>query len=75
MLATLLLTGMSSFNFVHFVVGFILLICALAIVVILLRWVMGLMGVAIPQPLLVVLGIVLFVVFMLLLLNWAGISF
>jgi hypothetical protein len=64
--------GMSGFNFVHFMVGFILVVCAIAIVIILVRWLLSLMGVAIPQPLMVVLGIFLFVVMMLLLLNWSG---
>jgi hypothetical protein len=61
-----------GFNFIHFVVGFLLMVCALAIVIILCKWLLGLMGVPIPQPLLVVLGIIIFVILLLMLLSWSG---
>jgi hypothetical protein len=66
--------GGSTFNFIHFVVGLILVVCALAILIILVRWLCSLAGVAIPQPLLLVLGIILFVILFIVLLNWAGLG-
>lgn len=77
MIASLLFQShyLTGFNFVHFVVGFILVCCAIAVVIILVRWLLALAGVTIPQPLLLVLGIVLFVVLMLALLSWSGVNF
>jgi hypothetical protein len=66
--------GGSAFNFIHFVVGLILVVCALAILIILVRWLCSLAGVTIPQPLLLVLGIILFVILFIVLLNWAGLG-
>jgi hypothetical protein len=66
--------GGSAFNFIHFVVGLILVVCALAILIILVKWLCSLAGVAIPQPLLLVLGILLFVILFIVLLNWAGLG-
>jgi hypothetical protein len=63
-----------TFNFVHFMIGFILLICAIAIVIILVKWIAQLSGVAVPAPLMMVLGILLFVVLLILLLNWSGLG-
>jgi hypothetical protein len=73
MLATmLLLQRMGTFNFLHFIVGFIFLVCAIAIVIILVKWLAQLTGVTVPPPLMMVLGILLFVVLLVVLLNWAG---
>jgi Na+/alanine symporter len=65
----------TAFNFIHFIVGFLLLICVIAVVIIGVRWLAALAGVAIPPPLMAILGILLFVVLLLLLLNWSGLSF
>jgi hypothetical protein len=43
-------------------VSFIVIACVFAVVIILAKWVIGLTGVVIPQPLLVVAGILLFLV-------------
>ena len=57
---------------VHFLVGFLILICVLAVVIIGFRWLLSLTGIVIPQPLLVILGIIIFIVLLLVLLNWSG---
>jgi hypothetical protein len=62
----------STFVPMHFLVGFLVMVCILAIVIIAVRWLLGLAGIAIPQPLLLILGIVLFLVCLLALLNYSG---
>ena len=69
-----IIASLGSFNFPHFIIGFIFLVCAIAIIIILVKWLAGLMGLAIPQPLMVVGGILLFMLLLWLLLNWAGFS-
>jgi hypothetical protein len=73
-LANLLLQHMGAFNFVHFIVGFLLVVCAIAIVIICVKWLAGLAGEAVPPPLMLVLGILLFIVLLLMLLNWSGLA-
>lgn len=63
-----------TFNFIHFAVGLLLLFCVLAILVIGVKWLCSLAGIAIPQPLLVILGIIVFIVLLLMLLNWSGVG-
>jgi hypothetical protein len=58
---------------IRFIVGFILVCCLIAIVIILVKWLAGLAGVAIPGPLMLVLGILLFVVLLLWLLSYSGV--
>ena len=53
-------------------VQFIIFVCAVAIVIILGRWLLQLTGLAIPQPLLVCLGILAFVVLLCMFLSWSG---
>jgi len=64
--------AMSSFNAVHFAVGFILLICVLAIVIIGIKWLLTLAGITVPQPVLVMLGILVFMVLLIALLDYSG---
>ena len=66
-LATLLLNPISA------MIGAVVLCICLAIVIILARWVLSLTGLAIPQPLLIVFGLILFLVMLLFFLNWSGI--
>jgi len=68
----LAMVGMSGFSAIHFLVGFIVLICVVAIVIIAAKWLLSLTGLAIPQPLLVILGILIFLVLLLWLLSWSG---
>ena len=63
---------LAGFNAIHFLIGFIVLICVVAIMIILIRWLLTLTGLAIPQPLLVCLGILLFLALFLYLLSWSG---
>lgn len=70
----LLATTVGAFNFFHFIIGFILVVCAIAIVIILVKWLAQLAGVAIPPALMLVGGILLFVLLLLLLLNYSGYS-
>ena len=62
----------SSFNFIHFVVGLLLVFCALAILIIGVKWLCSLAGITIPPPLMLILGIIVFVVLLMMLLDWAG---
>jgi len=59
-------------NPIRFMVGFILLCCCIAVVIILVKWLAGLAGVAVPAPLMLVLGIILFVILLLMLLSYSG---
>ena len=43
-----------------------------AIVIILGRWLLSLTGIAIPQPLMIVLGLIVFLVLLLFFLDWIG---
>jgi hypothetical protein len=58
---------------VRFLVGFLVMVCVIAIVIIAVRWLLGLAGVAIPQPLMIIFGILIFVVCLLWLLSWSGV--
>ena len=69
LLALSLVTG---FNALHFLVGVVVLICVLAIIVIGVRWLASLAGVVIPQPLLIIGGILLFLGLFLWVMNWSG---
>ncbi|HXN71577.1 MAG TPA: hypothetical protein VN861_03375 [Candidatus Acidoferrales bacterium] len=59
-------------DLIHFLVGFLILCCVIACVIILVKWLCGLMGVTIPPPLMAVLGIILFIILLLMLLNYSG---
>jgi hypothetical protein len=65
--------GGGTFDLIHFLIGFVVLVCVLAVVIILVRWLASLAGVTIPPPLMLVLGILLFLLLFLVLLNWTGI--
>ena len=71
----LLASNLMSFNFPRFIIGFVFVCCAIAIVIILVKWLAGLAGAAIPPPLMLVLGILVFMLLMWLLLGWAGYNF
>lgn len=64
--------SLSGFSAIHFLVGFIVLICVLAIMIIGVKWLLSLTGIAIPQPLLIILGILIFMLLLLWLLSWSG---
>ena len=73
-LAMLLFAGsIQGSSLLHFAVGFIVLIVVLAIVIIGVKWLIGLTGLTIPQPLWLILGLVLFLILLLVLLQWSGI--
>jgi hypothetical protein len=69
---SLVASTLTTFSFPHFIVGFIFLCCAIAIVIILVKWLAGLAGFTIPPPLMLVAGILLFMLLLALLLNWSG---
>ena len=71
-MSILLASGLASFSAIHFLIGFIVLICVLAIVIILGKWLIGLTGLAIPPPLMMALGIILFLALFLWLLQFSG---
>lgn len=56
----------------RFLAGFLVLVCVLAIVIIAVRWLISLTGIAVPQPLLLVLGILLFLILLFFLLDYSG---
>lgn len=60
------------FSPVRFLIGFLVLVCILAIMVVAVKWLMDLAGIPIPQPLLVILGILVFMILLLVLVNWSG---
>jgi hypothetical protein len=55
-----------------FLFWFLITIAVLAIVIIGVRWLLGLAGVTIPQPLMLILGILLFIVLMYALWHFVG---
>ena len=59
-------------SFIRFAIGFLVLCCVIACVIILVRWLISLTGWTVPQPLLVVAGILMFLFLFLFLLSWAG---
>lgn len=61
-----------AFSPIHFLVGFLILVCVIAILIIACKWLMGLAGITIPQPLLVILGILIFMILLLVVLNYSG---
>lgn len=67
-----MLLAATVFSPIHFLIGFLILVCVIAIVIIGVKWLIALTGIAIPQPLLMILGIILFMVLLLMLLNYSG---
>jgi hypothetical protein len=57
---------------IAFLFWFLIVIAVLAIVIIGAKWLMGLAGITIPQPLVVILGIVLFIVLLYALFHFVG---
>ena len=57
---------------ISIMVGFLVFCICVAIVIILGKWILSLIGLPIPQPVLVVLGLIVFLILLLLFLNWAG---
>ena len=55
---------------ISFLVGFLVLCCVVACVIILVRWLLALTGLPIPQPILIVAGIILFLICFLWLLSY-----
>ena len=68
-----LLAGGGAADPVRFLVGFLISCCVIACVIILVRWLCSLAGFFIPQPLMLVFGIILFICFLLWVLNWSGV--
>ena len=57
---------------ISFLIWFLVLIVVIAIVIIGIKWLMGVAGIAIPPPLMYILGLILFLVLLLVLLNYSG---
>jgi hypothetical protein len=68
----LLASGFVGFSPLHFLIGFIILVCVLAIVIIAVQWLLGLAGITIPPPIKLILGIMLFLCLFLWLISWSG---
>jgi hypothetical protein len=62
----------SGFDPVRGMIGFVIFCICVAIVIILGRWLLALAGITIPQPLMIVLGLIVFLVLFLLFLDWVG---
>jgi hypothetical protein len=58
---------------IEFLIAFIVFICVCAIVIVGGRWLLSLIGIAIPQPLLIILGILVFLVLFLFLMDYTNI--
>jgi hypothetical protein len=72
-LALLLSVGsLSGFSAIHFLIGFIIMVVVLAVVIIAVKWLIGLTGLVIPQPLWLILGLLLFLALLLWLIQWSG---
>lgn len=63
---------MLASNPIAMMVEFIVFCCVIAVVIILARWLLALTGLAIPQPLMIVLAILLFLVLLYFFLDWTG---
>ena len=61
-----------GFSPIRGLIGFVIFCVCVAIVIILGRWLLSLTGIAIPQPLMVVLGLIVFLVLLLFFLDWIG---
>jgi hypothetical protein len=59
---------------ISFMLSFLVFIVVLAIIVIGVRWLLSLTGLVIPQPLLYILGLILFLVLLFVFLNYAGVG-
>ena len=66
------LASLMLFDPVRAMIGFIVFCICIAIVIILGRWLLSLAGLAIPQPLMIVLGLIVFLVLFLFFLDWVG---
>ena len=71
---SLLANGLTAFSPIHFLVGFLILVCVIAIVIIACKWLLSLTGIAIPQPLLLILGIIIFLILLMVLLQYSGLA-
>lgn len=60
-------------NAVGFLVSFLVFIIVIAIVIIGVRWLLSVAGVPIPQPLLIILGLIFFLIVLLFFLNFTGV--
>lgn len=69
---SMLAAGTLHFNPLNFLIGFLILVCVIAVVIIGIRYLISLTGWVIPAPLLAMGGIILFIVLLLVLLNYSG---
>lgn len=69
----LFVAPIASTHLLHFLVGFLLVVCIIAIVIISIQWLAGLAKVTIPPPLLAILGIILFMCLIIWLANYTQI--
>lgn len=60
-------------SLLRFGIGFIFVIAICALVIIGVQWLLSLAKVAIPQPLLIMLGIIVFLILLLWLVRWSGV--
>jgi hypothetical protein len=55
-----------------FMIQFLIFVCVVAVVIIGIRWLLSLTGVSIPQPLMLILGILLFIFLLIMFLQYIG---
>lgn len=72
-LAMTALSMLQAEGAIRFLVGFIVFVVVVACVIVLVRYLIGLTGIAIPQPILWVLGMVFFLIALMFLLNFTGV--
>lgn len=57
---------------IGFLIWFLVVCCVLAVVIVLAKWVLGLAGIAIPQPVALALSIIVFLILLLALWHFVG---
>jgi hypothetical protein len=57
---------------ISFLVSFLIFLVVVAILIIGFRWLLSLTGLAIPQPLLIILGLILFLILLVFFVNYVG---
>ena len=67
-----LLPAILLLNPINMMIEFIVFCVCIAVIIILARWLIGLTGLSIPAPLMYVLGLLLFLLLLLVFLNWTG---
>jgi hypothetical protein len=72
-LAMTMLSMLQAEGAIRFLVGFIVFVVVVACVIVLVRWLITISGITVPQPILWVLGMIFFLIALMFLLNFTGV--